>query len=232
MDRLKLLSPFKSKPAKPPAPNPAARFGTSSSSRPVSSSQPSRPAPPPLAMETPAPAAYAYTPELRSRRDVLFSLLLRFAHFLIALIAFSTMAASKQTFTFHTGFTELSPTIQFSDYVPFSFLVGTMVVIACWALVLVALDAVELMTGRALAFRWKTWVWLTIDAILTLLSFGAGCAALGVTSIKGLVCDTQYSASQSFCIHAKIAGSLAFIEWAAMLPSVTGSLMTVLRESL
>ncbi|GAQ90809.1 hypothetical protein KFL_006880010 [Klebsormidium nitens] len=35
--------------------------------------------------------------------------------------------------------------------------------------------------------------------ILTLLSFGAGCAALGVTSIKGLVCDTQYSATQSFC---------------------------------
>lgn len=164
MERFKKLSPFKSKPAKPPAPNPAARFGTSSSSRPVSSSQPSRPAPPPLAVETPA-SAYAYTPEMRSRRDVLVSLLLRFVHFLIALIAFSTMAASKQTFTFHTGFTELSPTIQFSDYMPFSFLVGIMVVIACWALILVALDGVELFTGRALAFRWKTWLWLTIDAV-------------------------------------------------------------------
>jgi nitrogen fixation protein FixH len=72
----------------------------------------------------------------------------------------------------------------------------------------------------------------SVSQIFVLLSFGAGCAALGVTSIKGLVCDSQYSADQSFCMHAKIAGALAFIEWAAMLPSVTGSIMTVLRESL
>jgi hypothetical protein len=165
MDRLKLLSPFKSKPSKPPVANAASKFANSSSSRPISSSAPSRPAPPPLAMESPAPSFYSYAPEIRSKRDISLSLLLRSLHFLLALVSFSIMAASKQTFTFHTGFTEFSPTIQFSDYMPFSFLVGTMVVIACWTLVLVGFDAVELITGKAANFRWKTWIWLTIDAV-------------------------------------------------------------------
>jgi hypothetical protein len=64
--------------------------------------------------------------EDRPKIDALLSLGIRFLQCLFALVSFCIMAASKQSFSWHTGFTKVSMELQFSDFKPFSFLVAGM----------------------------------------------------------------------------------------------------------
>lgn len=100
-----------------------------------------RPPPPPLSMKEGLPSDSSgygrhFVLEDRPKIDALLSLGIRFLQCLFALVSFCIMAASKQSFSWHTGFTKMSMELQFSDFKPFSFLVAGMGSFALWILLL------------------------------------------------------------------------------------------------
>ncbi|GAQ82522.1 hypothetical protein KFL_001140100 [Klebsormidium nitens] len=194
-----------------------------------------RPPPPPLSMQEglPPAASSGYGRHLmledRPKSTAMLSLGIRSLQALCSLVSFSLMASSNQSYSYHTGFTKISVNLHYSDFPPFSFLVAAMVLTFVWSLGILLRDLFELCGwGRLQLARWRIWACFLTDTLLVLLSFGAGCAAAGVTTINGLLCDSQIQGQM--CGLAKAAAGFAFCAWASLLPTFGFALICVFRE--